>query len=79
MACVFGEMGTLKTSERWGGCAPNLSRLGRPVNWFPEIAARRRNVSSVLAPLLVSARLNHCIAFSPSHVISLVHLLIRPD
>ena len=29
MACVFGDMRTLKTSERWAVGAQNLSRLGK--------------------------------------------------
>ena len=38
MACVFGEMRTLKMSERWWVVgAQNLSRLGR----FPGIAVQR--------------------------------------
>ena len=37
-----------------------------------------RNVSSVWRPQLVSARLNHCVAFNPSPVTSLIHPFIHP-
>ena len=79
MACVFGEMRTLKTSERWGG-AQNLSRLGRILDGQVS-----RNSSSTgemrrqcWRPLLVSARLINCVAFNPSHFTSLVHLFSHP-
>jgi hypothetical protein len=42
MACVFGEMRTLKTGSRWWSPKCTADR-------FPGIAARRRNASSVLA------------------------------
>ena len=59
------------------GGAQNLSRLGRQVSrnsWHQCW----RNVSSVLAPLMVSAHLIICVAFSPSHSISLVRLFTHP-
>jgi hypothetical protein len=45
---------------------------------FPGIAARRRMRRSAWRPLLVSARLINCVAFNPSPVTSLVHLVIHP-
>ena len=45
---------------------------------FPGIAARRRKRRSAWRPLLVSARLNHCVACSPSPVTSLIHPFIHP-
>ena len=65
MACVFGEMRTLKTSERWGAqmYVGQVSRNSSP----------GANASSVL-DRGECPRLNHCVAFNPSHFISLVHL-----
>ena len=44
MACVFGEMRTLKTSERWWRWWNPKCAAVR----FPGIAAQKRNASSVL-------------------------------
>jgi hypothetical protein len=64
MACVFGEMRTLKTGSRW------WSPKSVPFRKVSRNSSSKANASSVL----VSARLIHCVAFNPSHFISLVHL-----
>ena len=56
-----------------GGGAQNLSRLGKVSrNSSPSDACQ------YVRGLLVSARLIHCVASSPSHSTSLVHPFIRP-
>ena len=45
---------------------------------FPGITARGEMRRSAWRPLLVSARLSHCVAFNPSPVTSLIHPFIHP-
>ena len=70
MACVFGEMRALKTSERAAAVSPKSVPFRKVSRNSIEGEMRRQ----CWRPLLVSACLINCVAFDPSPVTSLVHL-----